>query len=191
MSQQNENDQPQRGMVDLSQIRSVSYEDPRSDYSSTVKVSTPPKTIHHARFANYDDMPNAIPRPETTRMNTTGQIKQRPKPSSRATSFISPARRKSMARTISSLSLYGSFAGERFDASFYQSRVSLASMSEGKRNSILSQRSSIKNMKQEESSIGETEPETEHDTPKASVGKAMFMFLKAFVGSGVLFLPKA
>ncbi|KAI8882497.1 hypothetical protein K501DRAFT_186619 [Backusella circina FSU 941] len=29
------------------------------------------------------------------------------------------------------------------------------------------------------------------DVPKASVGKAMFMFLKAFIGSGVLFLPKA
>ena len=29
------------------------------------------------------------------------------------------------------------------------------------------------------------------DAPKASVGKAMFMFLKAFIGSGVLFLPKA
>ncbi|KAI9282186.1 transmembrane amino acid transporter protein-domain-containing protein [Sporodiniella umbellata] len=27
--------------------------------------------------------------------------------------------------------------------------------------------------------------------PRASVGKAMFMFLKAFIGSGVLFLPKA
>lgn len=191
MSQQNEKNQPRRGMVDLSQIRSMSYEDPRPDYSSAVETPTPPKTIHHARFANYDDLPNAIPRPETARMNTTGQIKQRPKPSSRATSFISPARRKSMARTISSLSLYGNFAGERFDVPFYQSRVSLASMSEEKRKSILSQRSSIKNMKQEESSIGETEPEIESDIPRASVGKAMFMFLKAFVGSGVLFLPKA
>ncbi|ORZ23499.1 transmembrane amino acid transporter protein-domain-containing protein [Absidia repens] len=39
--------------------------------------------------------------------------------------------------------------------------------------------------------MDEVESEYLKKVPTASVGKAMFMFLKAFIGSGVLFLPKA
>ncbi|KAI8371649.1 transmembrane amino acid transporter protein-domain-containing protein [Radiomyces spectabilis] len=64
---------------------------------------------------------------------------------------------------------------------------------EEKRKSTISRTSGVTaDGKQEESSLGLAEEEVViSDEPKASVGKAMFMFLKAFLGSGVLFLPKA
>lgn len=81
--------------------------------------------------------------------------------------------------------MYSNFAGERLDGSRRPSLID-----EEKRKSFVSARSSV--AKHEESTVGEEFVEdTEELAPKASVGKAMFMFLKAFIGSGVLFLPKA
>ncbi|EIE85902.1 hypothetical protein G6F46_001872 [Rhizopus delemar] len=69
----------------------------------------------------------------------------------------------------STSSLYSHFAGENLEAS---------------------QCSSLNEAKE---SIGQEEEPVEQETlpHRASVKKAMFMFLKAFIGSGVLFLPKA
>ena len=150
----------------------------------------PSRPVSHAHFSSdLDAMPNVIPRPNTNRSHTTGQIEPRPKVRSAATSFMSPENRRSMVRNISSFSLYSNFAGEHLDDRTPHGRFNFASMSEEKRNSIQSQRSSLK-LKMEEASVG-GESEIEEEGPKASVGKAMFMFLKAFIGSGVLFLPKA
>ncbi|KAG1144873.1 hypothetical protein G6F37_008296 [Rhizopus arrhizus] len=180
---------PPRETNDLSQARSRSFEHPRAEYMSDMDPSQPES---HAHFSsNLDDMPNVIPRPNTNRSHTTGQIKPRPRVTSAATSFMSPENRRSMVRNISSFSLYSNFAGEHLDDRTPHGRFNFASMSEEKRNSIQSQRSSLK-LKMEESSVGVESPsEIEEEGPKASVGKAMFMFLKAFIGSGVLFLPKA
>ncbi|KAI9254076.1 transmembrane amino acid transporter protein-domain-containing protein [Sporodiniella umbellata] len=165
-------------MSNLEQTRSRSVEHIRPEYTTSA-------TTHHAHFTDPA-------RPEANRLNTTGQIKSRPTLSSRATSFMSPAKRKTMVRNLSSFSLYTNFAGERLDERAPRNRVHLESMNEEKRKSIMTQRSSIKNFHKESSLAEEEEasPE-EEEAPKASVGKAMFMFLKAFLGSGVLFLPKA
>ncbi|KAG1440548.1 hypothetical protein G6F56_011873 [Rhizopus delemar] len=161
----------------LSYTRSRSVEYTRPEYTTSA-------TAQRAHFQEPQ-------RPDNTRLNTTGQIKSRPSLSARATSFMSPAKRKTMVRNISSFSMYSNFMGERLDDRAPHNRVNLASMSEETRNSILTQRSSLKN-KPEESNLTDEEAQMEEDEgPKASAGKAMFMFLKAFVGSGVLFLPKA
>ncbi|KAI9309033.1 transmembrane amino acid transporter protein-domain-containing protein [Cunninghamella echinulata] len=103
----------------------------------------------------------------------------RPKLSSRATSFAHSAKRASMgARSYSTMSLYTNFAGEHLDDE---------GTSQGYRTkrAISEEKSNVPN---DDSAI---ETEQVRATPTASVGKAMFMFLKAFIGSGVLFLPKA
>lgn len=99
--------------------------------------------------------------------------------------------RKSFARSVSSFSLYSHFAGERFShpnhRHYSSSRKTSAksldvedvSIKGGSSDSSYSSTSSI------------NEKDGDNVSPKASVGKAMFMFLKAFIGSGVLFLPKA
>lgn len=185
MSNNDNNDGGVRGTADLSKIRSKSYDIPRQ------RPTAGSRTTSRAHFApTTEEMPNHIPRPEyQNRINSTGNI--RPKLSSRVSSFApSAAKRRSIARTISSFSVYSNFAGERLDDSsqHHHSRPNLGSMVDEEKKR--SHRSSIH--KHEESTIGEESiEEAEDDIPKASVGKAMFMFLKAFIGSGVLFLPKA
>ncbi|KAK4510943.1 uncharacterized protein ATC70_000052 [Mucor velutinosus] len=102
--------------------------------------------------------------------------------------------RKSFARSVSSFSLYSHFAGERFSHPHHRHhRHSLSRKSSAKSSDV--EDVSIKDGTSSDSSYNNTssidEKDGENETPKASVGKAMFMFLKAFIGSGVLFLPKA
>ncbi|CAO3636810.1 unnamed protein product [Mucor hiemalis] len=178
-----------RGTANLGDIRSKSY-----NVSSKKPAVGRARPQSHAHFAE-SEMPNLIERPEyveKNRANTSGTGRPTPRPtlSSRVSSFASPAKRRSMARTISSLSVYSNFAGERLDDT-QRIRPNLNSLiDEEKRKSYISQKSSLH--KHEESTVGDELIEDAEDTvPKASVGKAMFMFLKAFIGSGVLFLPKA
>ncbi|KAI7905038.1 transmembrane amino acid transporter protein-domain-containing protein [Cokeromyces recurvatus] len=198
----NNNNNNVRGTADLSKIRSKSYELPR--YRKEDK-----KRTSYTHFTPMATMPNQnnMPRPHFNRMNTTGQYQMnrqqiRPKVSSRTntSSFIGPsAKRMSMARTISSLSLYSNFAGEHLDDHHHHhhrhSKPNLDNnmIDEEKRDSYDSTIPSSSVHKHEVSFIDEAHVEDLEDTtaPKASVGKAMFMFLKAFIGSGVLFLPKA
>ncbi|KAL9557337.1 hypothetical protein PS6_001881 [Mucor atramentarius] len=100
--------------------------------------------------------------------------------------------RKSFARSVSSFSLYSHFAGERFSHPHHRHHSS------SRKNSAKSldvEDVSLKGGDSSDSSYSNTsstdEKDGENESPKASVGKAMFMFLKAFIGSGVLFLPKA
>lgn len=179
-----------RGTANLGDIRSKSY----NVASKKPAVGRAARPQSHAHFAE-SEMPNLMERPEYTeknRANTSGNGRPtaRPTLSSRVSSFASPAKRRSMARTISSLSVYSNFAGERLDDT-QRIRPNLNSLiDEEKRKSYISQKSSLH--KHEESTVGdELIEDAEDDVPKASVGKAMFMFLKAFIGSGVLFLPKA
>ncbi|KAI9470654.1 MAG: transmembrane amino acid transporter protein-domain-containing protein [Benjaminiella poitrasii] len=191
------NNNVERGTADLSQIRSKSYELPRPNNEG--------KRISRTHFAPMPTatMPNhnSMHRPQFDRVNTTGQFRSntqnRPKIASRTntTSFIgSPAKRRSMARTISSLSLYSHFAGENLDDNSHQHRHSRPNsnmIDEEKRYSYAPSVPSSMH-KHEGSTVSEEMVEDlEDEAPKASVGKAMFMFLKAFIGSGVLFLPKA
>ncbi|KAG2201969.1 hypothetical protein INT47_000508 [Mucor saturninus] len=184
----NKMDESVRGTVNRSQ-------------SYTTPSQRPAAVSRSASRAHFDDserMPNHIPnsRPEYnegSRVNSSVNVSSttpRPKISSRATSFATAAKRRSMVRTISSLSVYSNFAGERLDDSY--PRPTLGNMiDEEKRKSYPASRKSSMN-KHEESTVGEEMIEDASDiAPKASVGKAMFMFLKAFIGSGVLFLPKA
>ncbi|GAA5803989.1 transmembrane amino acid transporter protein-domain-containing protein [Helicostylum pulchrum] len=172
------NNESLRGTANLADVRSQSYNLPKAGS---------PRPESHAHFSG---MPNHIERPAGSRMNSSINVRGTPRPglSSRGTSFASAAKRRSMVRTISSLSMYSNFAGERLDDTHRPRLTSL--IDEEKRKSYISQRSSV--VKHEESTVGEELIEdTEEMAPKASVGKAMFMFLKAFIGSGVLFLPKA
>ncbi|KAG1622530.1 hypothetical protein G6F46_000768 [Rhizopus delemar] len=180
------NNEVVRGTVNLAQVRSRSYEHPKTDYMS----SLPTGNNNHAHFSDLDTMPNAKPRPRNSRMNTTGQIRSRPKLSSRAASIVSPVSRNSMIRNLSTFSLYSNFAGERLEEN--QNRQRPTCVDEEKCKNNASRRSSLKNKTEvsvmDEESFVESD---ENDKPKASFSKAMFMFLKAFIGSGVLFLPKA
>lgn len=154
------------------------------------------RSASRAHFDESERMPNHISnRPEFnegSRANSSINATSTPRPkiSSRATSFATAAKRRSMVRTISSLSVYSNFAGERLDDSY--PRPTLGNMiDEEKRKSYAGSRKSSMD-KHEESTVGEELIEDASEVaPKASVGKAMFMFLKAFIGSGVLFLPKA
>jgi hypothetical protein len=179
-----------RGTADLSKIRSKSYDVPRKRPDTDRGTASRP--VSRAHFAP-DTMPNHISRPNyNDRVNSTGNIRPTPRPKlgSRVSSFApSAAKRRSIARTISSFSVYSNFAGERLDdGPYHHSKSNLGPVaSEEKRKSY---QSSLR--KHEESTIGdEMIEEAEDNIPKSSVGKAMFMFLKAFIGSGVLFLPKA
>ncbi|KAG1471792.1 hypothetical protein G6F56_001921 [Rhizopus delemar] len=166
-----------RGTVNLAQIRSRSYEYPRAEYIDSPKGN--------AHFSEEEKTSESL-RPNPTRMHTTGQIKSRPKASSRATSFVSPVARMSMVRNFSTFSLYSNFAGERLEDN--HSRRVKPVLVDSEKKSICSE------VKQDISPYDEeslSEEGKDSSVPKASVGKAMFMFLKAFIGSGVLFLPKA
>ncbi|RCH83230.1 neutral amino acid transporter [Rhizopus stolonifer] len=197
MSANNNNDEV-RGTANLGEIRSKSYTSPGANDagSSTIGSTKYPNRAHFAPSA-MESMPNhksSYAFNESSRANSFASMRPhkntRPKISSRTTSFasISAAKRKSLARTVSSLSVYSNFAGERLDDSRRNSRH-IEPFDEEKRKSLASNTSVRKH---EESTIGEESMEQEEEeVPKASVGKAMFMFLKAFIGSGVLFLPKA
>ncbi|KAL1926478.1 hypothetical protein VTP01DRAFT_5807 [Rhizomucor pusillus] len=78
-----------------------------------------------------------------------------------------PKQRPVLRTAASSVSLYSHFAGERFESQ--ETKLPSAASLGAQDMQDVSQR----------------------DTPTATVGKAMFVFLKAFIGSGVLFLPKA
>ncbi|KAI8647093.1 transmembrane amino acid transporter protein-domain-containing protein [Parasitella parasitica] len=100
--------------------------------------------------------------------------------------------RKSFARSVSSFSLYSHFAGERFshpNRHHYHSSSRKNSAKSSDVEDVSVKGASTDSNYSNGSSIDEKDGET--SAPKASVGKAMFMFLKAFIGSGVLFLPKA
>lgn len=113
--------------------------------------------------------------------------------------------RKSFATSISSFSLYSHFADEDFSSSHNEKRKQ-ASRKSSLEKIDLEKKKTRKNdggdeaLSDTDSSIDDVasykEDDDEYngekkDSPKASVGKAMFMFLKVFIGSGVLFLPKA
>ncbi|ORX53056.1 hypothetical protein DM01DRAFT_1288183 [Hesseltinella vesiculosa] len=87
------------------------------------------------------------------------------------------------ARSYSSLSLYTHFAGEDFIEEEKKQRRGSKILVEGQQETPI----------EHEEEPFEKEEDLEYVTkaPTASVGKALFMFLKAFIGSGVLFLPKA
>lgn len=104
---------------------------------------------------------------------------------------------RSFTTSVSSFSLYSHFAGEKFGHRKHSlderrlsmkrhSSPSLRAMEKG--GSSTDKQSSATSS---QSDVCEKDVTEEDSTPKASVGKAMFMFLKAFIGSGVLFLPKA
>ncbi|KAI9022978.1 transmembrane amino acid transporter protein-domain-containing protein [Phycomyces nitens] len=121
-----------------------------------------------------------------------GKPQTRPKPGSRASSF---------ARSINSVSLYGNFAGENLDDSKRRKQPNLRHMIDeeqdlGRTSSINSEFKptisiSTGSISRSSDDSDLSDGSIEDDKPKSSVGKAMFMFLKAFIGSGVLFLPKA
>lgn len=106
-------------------------------------------------------------------------VHRRPRPMSRGTSYKSIVQsihtnRRSIARTLSSYSTsYSHFAGEHWVDDEDE-------VDEG-------------GLKGEEGGITEDEKVVTDRRPErtASFGKAMFMFLKAFIGSGLMFLPKA
>ncbi|KAL0096468.1 transmembrane amino acid transporter protein-domain-containing protein [Phycomyces blakesleeanus] len=114
-------------------------------------------------------------------------------------SFFHSRQRHQFVRSVSSFSLYSHFAGEDFDTH----QTTRPSIVAEKRRSFIAEGSSAFSRHQErivdlrspkekrETEEDEEEEDDDDDVPKASVTKAMFMFLKAFVGSGVLFLPKA
>ncbi|CAO3644143.1 unnamed protein product [Cunninghamella blakesleeana] len=109
--------------------------------------------------------------------STPVRPRPRPKLSSRATSFAHSAKRASMgARSFSSMSLYAHFAGEH--------------LADGDASEAYTKKRVISEEKEINEDSG-VDTEDIKIVPTASVGKAMFMFLKAFIGSGVLFLPKA
>jgi hypothetical protein len=118
--------------------------------------------------------------------------------------------RKSFPTSVSSISLYSHFAGEDFTSyhdptsehrkpskKFSLENIDLEKKKTGKNTADAN--NEIISVTDDSSSIDDVGSYKEDDissnesssSPKASVGKAMFMFLKAFIGSGVLFLPKA
>jgi hypothetical protein len=197
-----------RGTADLSQIRSKSYEHPKTDSElapatgAKSPVHFAPDVAEHLR-PNYNansrgystgNVNTGTPRPKINNRTTSFAIPERPKISSRTTSFAKAvAKRQTMARTLSSASLYSNFAGERYGESRSHSRSTSRAGSlykDEKRKSMGSNKT--EDIKHEESTLGdEMVEDVEEGEAKASVGKAMFMFLKAFIGTGVLFLPKA
>lgn len=215
-----------RGNVDLSQIRSQSYDPtaaPQFDTAAEEHPQQSPTTVRPGRIAFNDtyqrtntSATHLRPQPasrSTSFANTpsprprsyANTLPSRPNMSSRGTSFASfrqvAAKRKSIARTISSYSVYSNFAGERLDDEdeIAHKRPNLNNMTNDERKSYVEKRKSIVSttrssvfLKQEEAGVEEAvEDVTDVQKPKSTVGKAMFMFLKAFIGSGVLFLPKA
>ncbi|CAO3597228.1 unnamed protein product [Absidia cylindrospora] len=136
-------------------------------------------------------MPNALQEEEDDHdASVKPEVNARPRPtrpkmSSRATSFAQSAKRASMgARSYSSFSLYANFAGEDLDSDDDEEGYGPHRRRVGAHGPRINEEDKL----DEE---GMPEPEIDKKPPTASVGKAMFMFLKAFIASGVLFLPKA
>lgn len=96
--------------------------------------------------------------------------------------------RKSFSRSISSFSLYSHFAGERFSHNDKRRKDSRKLSME---NIDLEKRRNRESISSIDDNSVKSFNSDDSGSPKASVGKAMVMFLKAFIGSGVLFLPKA
>ncbi|KAG0173915.1 hypothetical protein DFQ28_009609 [Apophysomyces sp. BC1034] len=159
----------------LSQIRSRSVEIPREKPIEQLKD----RGGFRAHFVH-----------EVPHGHQQTEARTRPGISGRSYSFNPPSiRRLSISRSVSSFSLYSKFAGERFDVPRPRTKsndnIDIEKRSKTKK-------AEIANGGIEENSVEHSEEtEDQPDQPKASVGKAMFMFLKAFIGSGVLFLPKA
>jgi hypothetical protein len=160
-------------------LRSQSFEIPREKQQG----------VH----AHFDDFASSV-RPGINRAGIShneGQVLQRP----------SLSTHRSFARSVSSFSLYSNFAGERFNETGHKHRtVSIGRRKKKKSKSakgsqVAREKGHVESSDMEDgfssSSSGNSIEDDHDDTPKASVGKAMFMFLKAFIGSGVLFLPKA
>lgn len=152
-----------------------------------------PREKQQGVHAHFDTSASSV-RPGMNRASIShneGQVLKRPS--------LHP--RGSFARSISSFSLYSKFAGERFNPTGNKHRA--ASIGKRRKNSSTSLEecevgvekcAGSSNLEEELVSISSNQDDNEDDddgVPKASVGKAMFMFLKAFIGSGVLFLPKA
>jgi hypothetical protein len=140
--------------------------------------------------AHFDESAN-IKRPSINRASISHSEGQQ-QPSSRRPSVMS---RRSFAYSVSSFSLYSHFAGERFSNPRHPiSRASMDDLSNKRKNSnarsLASYQRGTDSEKLKAQEVESIE-DVDSDSPKASVGKAMFMFLKAFIGSGVLFLPKA
>ena len=111
--------------------------------------------------------------PVTTKEGLSGDH-PRPGLSKRTTSFS--VKRQSMARTISSLSIYSNFAGERLDGppTHQYPNHSELTQEEKKKNFMMGEGLEAK---YEKSSIADTTEELEElSQPKASFGKAMLMF---------------
>jgi hypothetical protein len=89
------------------------------------------------------------------------------------------------ARSYSSFSLYANFAGESLDDEDEDGHHHRRRVAGGAQGSRINEEEKLD---EEDQAAQVEEP---RKAPTASVGKAMFMFLKAFLGSGVLFLPKA
>lgn len=114
-----------------------------------------------------------------TSSGTQASVHRRPRPMSRGTSYKSmvqsiKSNRRSIARTLSSYSTsYSHFAGENWQED--------------------EEEPNLEDLKAEELALSESEKAALDRRPErtASFGKAMFMFLKAFIGSGLMFLPKA
>ncbi|CAO3671601.1 unnamed protein product [Umbelopsis vinacea] len=110
---------------------------------------------------------------------TQATVHRRPRPMSRGTSYKSmvqsiKSNRRSIAHTLSSYSTsYSHFAGENWQED--------------------EEEPGLEDLKAEELALSESEKAALGRRPErtASFGKAMFMFLKAFIGSGLMFLPKA
>jgi hypothetical protein len=165
----------------LPTLRSQSFELPRAKQEGV-----------HAHF----DKDSSIVRPG---MNHTSASHSEGYSADRRPSLHS---RKSFTTSVSSFSLYSHFAGERFSDNINDNekrrrknkKFSLDHIDiEKKKRSEPYSSSNSSSVEEEEdiSSSKNLDEDNDADSRKASVGKAMFMFLKAFIGSGVLFLPKA
>lgn len=161
-------------------VRSQSFEIPRSK----------PQGIH----AHFDTTTSEL-RPGINRASIShseGYGLRRPSVQSR----------RSFATSVSSFSLYSNFAGERFQHKKKKGKKHTAEhidvekardKKQQHRSSQSSDESSSSSSSSSEDDVsGKSIDEDDDDgKPKATVGKAMLMFLKAFIGSGVLFIPKA
>ncbi|KAI8577066.1 hypothetical protein K450DRAFT_253500 [Umbelopsis ramanniana AG] len=147
--------------------RSKSVDIPRQKMINQLKSEGGFRT--HFVVNHADDVPSDEARPN---------VKRRPRPMSRGTSYKSfvysvKSNRKSLARTLSSYSTsYSHFAGENWVED--------------------DEVPGLAGLTAEELALSEAEKaEMRRPERTASFGKAMFMFLKAFIGSGLMFLPKA
>ncbi|KAL0096062.1 transmembrane amino acid transporter protein-domain-containing protein [Phycomyces blakesleeanus] len=184
--------------VPLSQMRSHSYEVPRPSPLSKGRSTT----YHRGQSEIFTKIPNK----EEKEWRGLHPLKppNRPKMSSRGNSF---------AQSITSASLYENFAGERFDRPANRKNHSerhpideefnlgsSTSLSSELKPTVSTSTYPLPRPYINGTTAGvpngnaptfDSDDNVEDDRPKSSVGKAMFMFLKAFIGSGVLFLPKA